>query len=307
MSGILDIAVVISPVFLLIVVGSILRIFRVADDKWVSSFNNFGITIGFPIIIFNNILGIDRDFLKHDLDIFYFNIIILSLFIIFTYLVAKKFKLNIKLVNTFSLSGFFGNVAYIGYPVVMYVYPWAGAEVSVIIGIYVLLLFTIGLGILEASESRRIDTIRILLSILKNPFIIAIVLGVVFKCIDITLPYSIREALKLISVATSPLVLIAIGIFIIRKLRLKRILVGVISLTLIKLAILPLIFYIFGTAMDILPDFRVSIIESAMPLGITPFALAEKYRLDKEMVGSAIVLSTVLSVFTLPFIIYRFG
>ncbi len=307
MRGILNIAILISPVFLLIAIGSLLRIFKVADDRWVSSFNTFGITIGFPIIIFNNIMEIDREFLKRDLEVFYFNLILLTLIIIFVYFVTRKFGINIKTVNTFSISSFFGNVAYIGYPVVMYVYPWAKAEVSILITIYVLLLFTIGLGILEVSQNKKMDFIGIVFSVMKNPFIIAILSGFIFRYLNLDLPHSIREVLRLISEATSPIVLIAVGIFIIRKLRLNRILTGVIALTFIKLVVLPVIFFIFGDAMDILPIFRVSIIEAAMPLGISPFALAERYRLDKEMIGSAIVLSTILSTFTLPFVISKLG
>jgi hypothetical protein len=44
-----------------------------------------------------------------------------------------------------------------------------------------------------------------------------------------------------------------------------------------------------------------SLIESAMPLAITPFALADTYELDKEFIARSIVLSTIVAVLTLPF------
>ncbi len=38
-----------------------------------------------------------------------------------------------------------------------------------------------------------------------------------------------------------------------------------------------------------------------MPLAITPFALSDKYFLNKVFISRAIVLSTILSIITLPF------
>jgi predicted permease len=38
-----------------------------------------------------------------------------------------------------------------------------------------------------------------------------------------------------------------------------------------------------------------------MPLAITPFALARQYDLDQEFIARSIVMSTVLSLISLPF------
>ena len=44
----------------------------------------------------------------------------------------------------------------------------------------------------------------------------------------------------------------------------------------------------------------VSIVQAAMPVAITPFALAGPLELDREFIARSIVLSTVLSAVTLP-------
>jgi predicted permease len=41
-----------------------------------------------------------------------------------------------------------------------------------------------------------------------------------------------------------------------------------------------------------------------MPLAITPFALADKYKLEKMFIARAIVLSTILSAITIPIWVY---
>ncbi|MBI5728261.1 MAG: hypothetical protein HY984_00740, partial [Candidatus Magasanikbacteria bacterium] len=45
--------------------------------------------------------------------------------------------------------------------------------------------------------------------------------------------------------------------------------------------------------------FRVSVIEAAMPLAITPFALAQVYPLDKRIIATTTIISTILSPLTL--------
>ena len=68
------------------------------------------------------------------------------------------------------------------------------------------------------------------------------------------------------------------------------------------LMILPGLFYfgvkLFGFAPS---EFSASIIEAAMPLAITPFALADIYKLNKGFIARSIVLSTILAIITIPF------
>jgi predicted permease len=60
------------------------------------------------------------------------------------------------------------------------------------------------------------------------------------------------------------------------------------------------VFYAAGRALHLVPSFAVSVVEAGMPLGVTPFALASMYPLEKDVLGSAVVLSTLLSVASLP-------
>jgi predicted permease len=74
------------------------------------------------------------------------------------------------------------------------------------------------------------------------------------------------------------------------------------------LILIPALFYLTLLISNIDPiQFTSSIIQAAMPLAITPFALADKYTLDKDFIAKSIVLSTILSVFSLPFWIYFLG
>ena len=102
--------------------------------------------------------------------------------------------------------------------------------------------------------------------------------------------------------SVTPIVLVVIGLFIgkskIGKIEEWRL---AITFTVITLFISPGAFYlalkIFATDLD---KYIPSMIMVAMPLAITPFALADKFGLDKQFIARAIVLSTTLSIITIP-------
>ena len=75
----------------------------------------------------------------------------------------------------------------------------------------------------------------------------------------------------------------------------------------LNLIILPTITYIIGRAYGLegIP-FKVTTLQAAMPLAATTFVLAQKYKIAEEIVSSAIVVSTIVSIITLGGIMYLF-
>ena len=99
------------------------------------------------------------------------------------------------------------------------------------------------------------------------------------------------------------LALIVIGLFIGRaKIGKLTEWLPVLLFSILTLAILPAVFYYGAKFFGFIPSqFSNSIIQAAMPLAITPFALADKYNLNKDFIARSIVLSTILAVVSLPF------
>ena len=303
-NNMIQILFLILPSFIVIALGAFLKMIKVANDSWVDILNKYGLWVGFPSLIFETLIRLDKSRVVVKLDVFYINIIFLLLLIITAIIITKAIKIRKRLANTFIICVFFGNVAYLGYPIIMSVFNNREAELSIIISIYVLVLFTVGIGWLEFSRSNEINIFRLLLNFLKNPFIIAITVGILFLVFDIKLPSYIEKAFVMLKASASPVVLIALGIFIYRKISLRNVFAPVLLLTFIKLIVVPLIFLMGSLIFNDINKFGVSVIESAMPLAITPFALSSMYDLEKETIGTAIVFSTLISMITLPFFIY---
>ena len=200
----------------------------------------------------------------------------------------------------------FGNVAYLGIPTLVQI---SGESIlptaSLIVAIYLFWMFSVGISFLDFTQNQnKKDVLKnIFVSLVKNPLIISIVLGIVVAKSGITLPIIIMKSLDMVTASVTPTVLIVIGLFLGKsKIGQPKDWIPVFLFSIITLMVLPAIFYfgvkIFGFSPN---HFSSSIIQAAMPLAITPFALADKFDLRKGFIARSIVLSTILSVISLPF------
>jgi hypothetical protein len=297
----------IIPIFLVIGVGALLRLGRIASDSWVEVLNRYGLYIGFPSLIFLNLIGLSVEDLTAQGEVFLFNAVLLTLIMLIALAIASLARLPRTIANTLMVAAFYGNVAYLGYPVVTSVYPEKGPETTIIISIYTLVLFSLGIFILEIRRSQRKSLLSIGWGIIRNPFIVAIVLGCLFLLLDWSVPPTVDRALEMIARSASPVVLVSLGIFLTRRIPLRGIWRPALIISAVRLFVAPALF--FGAALlirDVEP-LRVSVLEAAMPLAITPFALSSMYPLDRNLTVTTIFITTLLSLLTLPFWILQLG
>lgn len=249
----IEILKLILPIFLLIGVGAILRAAKIADETWVEVLTRYGLYIGFPSLIFLNLIGLTPEHLLEKTTVFLVNAGML-VFIMLTALgITVMFRLPRQIANTLMVAAFYGNVAYLGYPVVTSVYPGKGPETTIIISIYTIILFSLGIFILELRRHTRESWQKIVCGILCNPFIMAIILGMLFLLISA-----------------------------------------------VRLFAAPALFFLVASQLGRLEQYQVTVLEAAMPLAITPFALSSMYSLDRSLTESVIFLTSVSSLVTLP-------
>ena len=292
------------PLMLLIALGSVLKL-TIADETWTNVLNKLAIYLLFPALIFSGMIKVKLESID-DFSFVYGNFIILVLVIAVLYGTLKYFGFRRSIVNTYVISVFFGNVGYLGFPIISSLLPNAEGIVSMHVALYTLILFTVGIGVLEFSVHKKIG-FGILKDTLKNPLLLAVLLSIFFLWVNIELPFVILKTIDLLAGGATPIILISLGIFLARGLpksiEYKQV-VGLISL---KLLVMPLLFFIYfflaggGTVL------AISVLEAGMPLAITPFILGELYPMERELIAFSIVISCALAVFTLPLIMVLVG
>jgi hypothetical protein len=192
-----------------------------------------------------------------------------------------------------------------GIPINQLLFGQDGASyASIIVGIVSILALTIGIFSLEYFTDQRPNLKNILLDLVKNPIIIAVILGVLCSAYKLVLWSPIDDFLGLVTKSASPIALFAIGMFLVRKHALNN--KGIIfTLCLVNLVVLPVVTYLIGHFMNFSGvPFKVSILEAAMPLAATNFVLAQKYKIGEEIVANAIIISTLVSIFTIGGLIF---
>ncbi len=300
-----QILTVIAPLFLIIFTTALLQRLRNIGENWSTVLNEFALKIGLPVLIFSALSKVPFSF-SAQAELILSNSLFILFCLILAAIVGKILKLERKMFRTLFICFAFGSVAYLGIPILVQVY---GEPIipttTLIVAIYLFWVFTIEIGYLDYSMEKKKSAVakNILKNLFTNPLLVSVILGILIGSFQIQLPSILTKSLDMITASVTPTVLIVIGLFI-GKSKIGRLKewFPIFCFSILTLMILPAIFY-FGAKIFGYPptQFSSSIIQAAMPLAITPFALADRYNLDKVFIARSIVLSTILSILTLPF------
>lgn len=291
------------PLIFLVGLGSILKK-TIADDTWIAVLNKLSIYILFPALIFSGMIKVELDTID-DFSFIYGNFILLVLIIATLYFGLKSIGFKKNIVNTYVISVFFGNVGYLGFPILSSLIPNSEGLVSIHVALYTLILFTFGIGVLEFSIHQKIGS-KILVDAFKNPLLLAVIFAIILLATNIKLPFVISKTIDLLAGGATPIILISLGIFLARELP-KVNYQHVIGLVGLKLIIVPAIFLLYFYLAGETKVLAISVLEAGMPMAITPFILAELYPMEKEIIAIGIVVSCLLSILTLPLLIVLVG
>ena len=292
------------PLMLLIASGAVLKK-TIADDSWIDVLNKLAIYLLFPALIFSGMVKVKLESID-DFSFIYANFIILILVIFTLHTVLKRFGFSKSIVNTYVISVFFGNVGYLGFPILSSLMSGFEGIVSMHVALYTFILFTFGIGVLEYSVHQKLE-LTILKDTLKNPLLLAVLFAIVILMFDIKLPFVVTKTVDLLAGGATPIILISLGIFLARKLPKNIDFRHVLGLIGLKLLVMPLLFFIYFTFAGEGEILAISVLEAGMPLAITPFILAELYPMEKELIALSIVISCFLSVVTLPLFMVLVG
>jgi len=293
---------VIAPIFILVALGAVLKIFKIADENWISVLNRFGFYVGFPAIILNSFLTAPKEAI--DFKIIGFNFFLLLIIFFVIYFVVKFLKFNRQLAGTYLACIFLGNIAYLGFPFITALINGSlindsPTSLSMIICVYNLIFFGFGTFLLEKSlaeeKGQKIDS----KGLLKNPYLWATLIGLFLFFANIRMPATIQKCLDLLAGGTVAVVLLAIGMFIPRKFELDKDFKHIMIIGFLRLIVVPIIFISLGLLFFPLKKLGISVLEAAMPTAIGAFAVAEIYNLNKNIVINVIVVTTIFSIATL--------
>ncbi len=214
------------------------------------------------------------------------------------------------------LNAGYANTGFIGFPLAAAVFgPTALTPTLIAAILTVCVLFGVAIVLVEVglqTEGHPAHIVgKVLLSLCKNPLLVAPVAGALVPLSGVTLPVPAESFLKLLGGAASPCALVALGLFLAEKREGAAIApAGQTALLVVaKLILQPLVTWLLATFVCHLPaaTTAVCVVLSALPTGTGPFMVAEFYRREAAMTSRVILVSTLLALLTLPALIAILG
>lgn len=216
----------------------------------------------------------------------------------------KKYTLK-KTCGMILASAFMNNGNY-GTPLIFFAFGEAGLRYAVILMvIQQLLMCTVGVYYAAKGSPSGGGVKMALKEVVKVPIVYGALLGILFHAFQIPVEGSFMEAISMVGNAAIPTIMIILGMQL-AKISVKKLDFAPLSLSLgIRLFLSPVIAFGFTLILpidDLLK--QIMIVLSAMPTAANTTMYALQYDTEPQFVSSATLFSTVLSVVTLPIVLY---
>ncbi len=311
----------IMPIILLVALGYFLKTIKFYDQYFVNLLNKFVFRVGLPVLLFYNVYSIDG--LKDiDWEVVLFSVAaILSVFGIGLLLVVLFIKKS-EQKGVILQSIYRSNFALIGIPLAQALGGSHALAIVSIISAFTIpllnVLSVIALTIFQRNElGQRISLKKLMKTIVTNPLIIGVLLGLMTLVIRSLIPaeqgepvFSIQKDLtflysfiKMLSLTASPLALIALGgqfEFSVVKGLAKQIVIGVTWRIVLVPAVVLYVAYVFSSHISgIQESYPALIALFGTPVAVSSAIMTHEMGGDYKLAGQLVVWSTLGSMITL--------
>lgn len=290
---------VILPVFILLGIGFFVGKYMDINSKSVS---DLCIYIFSPALFFHSVTTSSLDLG----DLGKIVLFALSLFLLFAVLVkllGLLFGWTLSYQNTMMLASAFPNTGNYGLPIVFFAFGDEGMAIAIIYVVMQSLLMN-SAGIFYASNHEKTPRKDIFFTIVRMPGFIAIMIGLILKIGGIAVPEAIGNATGLLGQAAVPVLLTLLGITL-ASIQIKNVLKFIGTAAILKLIAFPAIGFLL--LVWLYPagslESKVLLIAVATPAAATTTLLAIKFDMNPDMVSSAMFVSTLASIITIPILL----
>jgi len=308
LSNFFQIFLLISPVFILIILGNILRRVGVPDVSFWDVNDKLVYWILIPSLLFHHISQINLS----SSMFFNYSVVILSGLFIITIVAILMGRLLGQSPESWSslLQGAVRHNAFIALAIAGSLFGDEGLAIgSMFMLIYVPSINIVVISIMVTNlkqpgqdESSK-GIANIFIELIKNPFILSMIAGLLVSLIESDKLIIINETSGLLGSAALPIMLLTIGAKIkVRDLALK--ITPIIISNFLKLIAFPVIAYSVATYIGLSQlEIIVAVIFASVPTAASSHALAKQFGGDADLMTSILTTQVALSFITIPLIL----
>lgn len=301
---------IVAPIFALILCGVIARRWDSIGAAAVSEINKFVVFLALPALLFDVMANASWHDLWQPGFVAAFG---LACGVVFYVTVGLALLLGRPLASAGidGLLGSYANTAYMGFPLFVMLYGREGlVPVTIASILTVCVLFASAIVIVETGSHEEPHPGRlarkVLGALVRNPLLVAPVLGTLYNATGLGVPAPVETFLKLLGGAASPAALVVVGLFLAgpRTVTPQEARTAA-ALSAVKLIVHPALTFGLCVLLAVpAPLTAMATLLAALPTGTGPFMLAELYGRPAGVTSGVILMSTLGSLVTLPVVMW---
>jgi malonate transporter and related proteins len=308
LSNFFQIFLLISPVFLLIILGNFLRRIKIPDVSFWEVNDKLCYWVLVPALLFHYIsqVNLSSEMLLSYAAVIWLGIIILIAIVI----IVSKILGQTPETWTSVLQGSVRLNAFIGLAIAGSIFGDEGLTIaSLFMLVYVPFINLVVIIIMVTNhdqigkENKNKSIKNIFLEVIKNPFIAALILGLVFSYFDTINLSVITETTGLLGSATLPIMLLTIG----AKIQVRDLVLTIKPIAIsnfLKLALFPIIAFFVSQFMGLShTEIIISVIFTSVPTAVVSQTIAKQFQADDQLMTGILTTQVILSFLTIPIIL----
>ncbi len=294
------------PIFLLVVLGYLLKKTNFLPDAFYAGGEKFVFKIALPCMLFLSVANSTAKNLTSNLKLVLFCSVAVVTFFVLLFLTVPLFVKDNDKRGAFIQGAYRSNFGILGLPLAANLFGAEGTATAAILMpaaiIFFNVLAVVILTVYAPSDVKKKPTalaLDIAKSVATNPLVIAVVLGLPFLFFEIELPNFAYKTLDDLSGTVSALALVSLGAGFQKDSLRGRIGYSLIA-SAVKTAVLPTVAVVVGYLLGF-RDVQLGLvfILFGSPTAVSSYIMAKNMKSDHEMAGQILLLSTLMCLFTL--------
>ena len=293
------------PIFLLIILGKVLKTTKIINDEFTKTADRYVFRIALPALLFSDLTennvgsAFDGKYV-----LFCFSVTIFSIAVLWG--LTEKFMKNEEQKGAFIQGSYRSSAAILGLAFINNMYDSVGMAPLMIIGCVPLYnIFAVIILTLKGDNGGKKPNMKeTFINVMKNPILLSILIALPFALLNLHFPSFVNKAIGSVANTATPLALISIGASFEGKKALKKmkptLLASFIKLILLASLFLPLAVF-FGYRNQ---ELMALLVMLGSPTTVSSYIMAKNTGNDGILTSSIIVLTTLLSSLTLTLWIF---
>jgi len=295
---------VIFPVFAIALLGYILAYKGIFGIRSIEGIARYVFTFALPVLLFNSLSKVK---LPEHLDwgfLLSYYLVVVLIFGLGMWTSKRWFAFSPPEQSIFGMGSSYSNAVFIGLPLIS-----AGLGDEALLPLFMLISIHSAISFFlvtlfaerNGGDGRSVVAIglKTIKSLVTNPIIIGLVLGLFFNLLSIPIPKPVEITIELISKSTLPCALFVLGASL-SAYKLAGHFKVAWTIVAFKLLLQPFLVWLLAFVIFQVDPLwgAVAVMLAAMPVGINVYMFAQKYQVCLPSISSAIVISTSLAVLT---------